>query len=358
MCKQPSPRAWGCRNELSLARAIMSAQSMSLLAPWIQSSFDALRSRALSGKLPHAMSITGAAGLGKRELASQFAHWLLCANRANQAQACGHCRDCVWIKAGSHPDLLQIGIEEEASQIKIDQVRALCNRLNLRANSGGHQVAIIDPADQMGIEAYNALLKTLEEPTDGSVVILIADQQSRLPATIRSRCQNIAISLPDAESASAWLMALGESAIDVGAALKLCGNNPGAAKTVLAHGGLKTIEQWAQHLADLFKGKVSPMQLAQNLLQSEHAAMHLAWLNQALGLCHRGFSESKAWRDLEPMIQAIDAHAFAAWWDRLNRLRESLRAPLRHDLTLVESFRDLLDLTQAAQVRSRTGAMG
>jgi len=103
--------------------------------------------------------------------------------------ACDKCESCLKINSGSHPDLLLVSSEDR--QIKIDEIRLVDDALSFRPFEGRKKVVIVDDADTMNIAAANAFLKTLEEPPEDSVIILIASRPDRLPATIRSRCSRV-----------------------------------------------------------------------------------------------------------------------------------------------------------------------
>jgi len=103
--------------------------------------------------------------------------------------ACDICDSCLKIESGSHPDLLLITPEDR--QIKIDEIRLIDEALSFRPFEGRKKIVIIDDADAMNIAAANAFLKTLEEPPEDSVIILISSKSDRLPATILSRCSRV-----------------------------------------------------------------------------------------------------------------------------------------------------------------------
>ena len=129
----------------------------------------------------------GISGLGKTNFAREFAVFLLCENNT----ACRKCRGCLLMHADNHPDFILIKPEEKSHSIKIDQVREMSQKLAQTAHAGGYQIVVISPADAMPVQAANALLKTLEEPSGKIIIFLIDDQKSMLPATILSRCQKI-----------------------------------------------------------------------------------------------------------------------------------------------------------------------
>jgi DNA polymerase-3 subunit delta' len=113
----------------------------------------------------------------------------LISHRSVPVDACDVCEACLKIESGSHPDLLLISPEDR--QIKIDEIRLIDEALSFRPFEGRKKIVIIDDADTMNIAAANAFLKTLEEPPEDSVIILISSRSDRLPATIRSRCSRV-----------------------------------------------------------------------------------------------------------------------------------------------------------------------
>jgi DNA polymerase-3 subunit delta' len=173
---------------------------------WLQPYYkQLLQQRA---RLPHALLMHGAEGIGKHILAQETGKALLC--EQPQATACGSCRSCRLIEAGTHPDWFMIGLEindagKPATEIKIGQIRDLCQSLVQTPQIGALKVALIHPADRMNRNAANSLLKTLEEPVPNTVLILVSSRPSRLPATIRSRCRQLRISAPTPQQAQAWI---------------------------------------------------------------------------------------------------------------------------------------------------------
>ncbi len=149
---------------------------------------DRLRQKLRENRFPHALIFAGLEGVGKHTLALMIAKALNCAV-AGPADYCDDCSQCRKIDAGTHPDVLNVTVEEDATTIKIAQVRYVLSMLDLRPLEGKNKVFIFDPANLMNQESSNALLKGLEEPPENSFFILIAVNLHELLLTIRSRSQ-------------------------------------------------------------------------------------------------------------------------------------------------------------------------
>ena len=153
--------------------------------------------RALLGsRFPHAVVVTGPAGVGKSTLALDIAAALLCSAEDPAAKPCGDCRACRMVGHGNHPDLHRLAPSGAGGGISIGGrgergVRDLVSDLALLPVEGGARVAIIEAAHRMSEDAQSALLKTLEEPPTGTTILLCADDEERLLPTIRSRCTRI-----------------------------------------------------------------------------------------------------------------------------------------------------------------------
>ena len=186
--------------------------------PWHAEAWQALHARHAQGRLPHALLLDGPPGIGRHAFARRIAGALLCRQPdAGTGDACAECPACRQFASGSHPDFRHVRLllkgesaggkkrDSDASQILIDQVRELGTTLGMSAQHGGWKVALIDPADQMMPAAANALLKTLEEPTPRTLLVLVVTHPRRLLATIRSRCQTVTLKVPARDAARAWL---------------------------------------------------------------------------------------------------------------------------------------------------------
>lgn len=178
---------------------------MTALLPWHRAPWQSLLERLHSGKLPHALLLSGPAGIGKNQFAALFAQTLLCETGAAQGLPCGQCRSCLLYAANSHPDLRIVSPPEPGKVIGVDQVREIGQYLAHTSQYGGHKIVIISPADQMNVNAANSLLKTLEEPSAWALILLISARPGRLPATVLSRCQSVHFAAPKSAEAGPWL---------------------------------------------------------------------------------------------------------------------------------------------------------
>jgi DNA polymerase-3 subunit delta' len=138
-------------------------------------------------RIPSAYLFAGESGIGKRFAALNLTKALNC--EESTVDACDTCLSCHKIEKGIHPDILLI--LPENNKIKIDEIRAIDQFLSLKAFEGRKKVIIVDDAETMNQYAANAFLKTLEEPPEDSLIILISSNPERLPGTIRSRCHKI-----------------------------------------------------------------------------------------------------------------------------------------------------------------------
>jgi DNA polymerase-3 subunit delta' len=200
---------------------------------------------------------------------------------------------------------------------------------------------VIDPAESLNIEACNALLKTLEEPSAGTVLILVTDLPMRLLATIRSRCQRIDVRFPQRGEALAWLGAQGVADAAAREALDLAAGNPGLAKQLaepahreLAHAVASDLHELVAGAANLVElvGRWAKDRTAERLRLTVELVRQASW--QALG------GPNAPDTALARLTATVEFHKLAAWWGRANLVRDQLSTPLRVDLLLLDLLRD------------------
>ncbi|MDR0563341.1 MAG: DNA polymerase III subunit delta' [Azoarcus sp.] len=256
-----------------------------MIYPWLEPLWA--RWVEMGERVPHALLLSGAAGLGKRDLAEAMAARQLCESPQADGQACGHCSPCQWRISGNHPDLRRLvpEIKEEsgggdeageadsesssgeskakptqgAPQILISQIRAVQEALTLTAHHRNRRAVIVDPAEAMNPVTANALLKLLEEPPEGCVFLLVSSAPRRLLPTIRSRCQQWAVPRPDAEAVRRWQAAQNGANRVPDNLLAFCGGLPLAAHRLAEQGGGTLFERFT---GDLCAERFDPLRLA------------------------------------------------------------------------------------------------
>jgi len=195
---------------------------------WLDAESRRLAALLDRDQLPHALLIHGPAGVGRRSLAFWLAELLLeHIARIPGPDQLGSGRlddDALPL----HADFRLLQPAEEKKTISVEQVRELIEFLSLTSHQSGAKVVIISPAQAMTHSAANCLLKTLEEPSASSYLILVAESLSRLPPTIVSRCHRIRVVKPNAEDAGNWLNGI-NPAVDWPSVLELSAGAPLAA---------------------------------------------------------------------------------------------------------------------------------
>lgn len=311
------------------------------LAPWLDDAWRRLAEALAQQRVHHGLLIGAQAGLGKRALADAFAAAALCTNRRPDGHACGTCKSCLLVAAGSHPDRMRVTFElrddgKPRTELTVDQMRALSQRLSLSSQFGGLQVALIDPADRMNPNAANALLKTLEEPSAATVLVLLADDPSRLPATIRSRCQRIDIAPPAQAAALAWLRAQRVEPARATAALDAALGNPGLALEWNNDDTLAVRNGCIEDLAALTQGRRTAFEVAERWTADRPQTR--LWFACALAR-DEARSLARAEAGALGLTGRGEIPKLAAWSSRANRARGLLATTLRADLILLDLLR-------------------
>jgi DNA polymerase-3 subunit delta' len=185
------------------------------LCPWLADSLATVEAAARGERLGHGWLISGPRGIGKRNLAYVLADRLLNHELGDPAPRTATPRDIFASDEALaegfdwHPDLHRLKAEEDKRTIAVDQVREITTALTLKPLLAGLKIVVVELAETMTTGAANALLKSLEEPTPNTYLFLLAERPGRLPPTIRSRCQQLALKTPAREATIAWLEAAG-----------------------------------------------------------------------------------------------------------------------------------------------------
>ena len=243
------------------------------MLPWFESLFSQLTGRFLASRLHHALLLTGPAGIGKSTLASDLSRMLLCRNTTSVG-ACGECQSCHLFAAKTHPDFHVLQSEK---QLGVDAVRGGIAKLGATAQMSNNKVLLLKGADSMTESASNALLKTLEEPTDNTFLILLTDKFQRLLPTILSRCEKHKLGVPPTEQSLAWLHQQGHNEVD-GALLEAYGFAPLRAKAAVTESDALSFRYFTDGFASLMQGQASALSLATKW--QDNAIQIVTWCQQ------------------------------------------------------------------------------
>lgn len=302
---------------------------------WLRDTASNWTDRVALGRQPHAVLLAGPVGVGKRAAALWLAqqHLNVAGSAVPQYPATRF----------EHADLHWVSPAEDKQTIGIDQIRVLVAAMGMTSYHGSGKAAVIDPADAMTNSAANSLLKTLEEPSGNTLMILIADRKGRLPATIFSRCQRIDIPAPAEDEALRWLDQVHPGS-NWPEALRLAGNAPLAAIDALEQ--LETHAAMGRDLAAVASGRGSPIEVAARWQKLE-TGLVLDWLARAVqSMIIRSSNAAKQGVSAEideSVLKRMDRRNLFCYLDTINRLRGQAGGSFNVQLMLEGLLIDLAD---------------
>jgi DNA polymerase-3 subunit delta' len=250
--------------------------------PWLYSHQKALSNQFSHDRLPHAILISGVSGSGKLDLAQWLMSLLHCqqplhANATEQddiLKACGHCKSCLLLKSKTYPDYLNLIAEKNS--LGVDDIRHANSFLQKTAHLGKFKTVLIENAQTMTLQAANALLKTLEEPSNNSVIILLTNDIEMLLPTILSRCRILNVR-PSVGQALLQNMSEVELSADVNQAIDNQFVNLTQLPELTDQSINKAFKDFKACYESYLYGQNVESQLIQQLLANEHG---LRWIEQ------------------------------------------------------------------------------
>lgn len=293
--------------------------------PWLKGYWDQLSRYLKQDRLPSALMLVGDKGLGLSSLAMAFAQRAVCLSPIDDEMACGLCESCLLFNAENYPDFFHLIPEEGKASIKIEVIRQLIESLALSNQYTKPRIVIIDPADAMSHSAANSLLKTLEEPSENTCLILIAHQQSNIPITIRSRCQLMVVKDIDLTCAQSWLLNSGcQNAEEY---LSLANYAPLYANDLWQKEALEIRASLMKDFLALIRGRLDPILFAEKCISLKGLPVLkwiMSWLSDAIKYAHGPLDNQlmnpELLADLKILIEKLHLRSMHILLDRLSYL--------------------------------------
>lgn len=337
-----------------------------ILYPWQQESWQQLQQ--LRARLPHAILFYGTQGIGKTAFVETFAQSLLCETPESDGHACGVCEACGWFAQYSHPDyrrvrpeMLEEGDASEteddtevkktkstktpSKEIKIDQIRALSDFLNVSTHRSGLRVITLYPAEALNTIAANSLLKMLEEPPAHTMFLLVSNSIDHLLPTILSRCRQFALPMPSSDQASSWLKT--QEIKEADAWLSEQGGAPLAALAASQSGEREMLDEFLQLLrkpdAELV---LKTAERLQKVAVGELVACQQRWLYDVLSVKLSGTIRyyPRYQKDLTALAQRTESAVLLRSIKQLSDRRMIATHPLAPKLFIEDMLLDYLAL--------------
>lgn len=308
-------------------------------------------------RLPHALLVHGPSGVGKSLFGFWLSNLLLCDSPVQGRDPCGECTGCRLLASGNHPDyrLVEPDVDDEGEEgakakkrgrevIKIDQIRDLEPFVHVGSHRAGRRVVLVKHAETMNYAAANSLLKILEEPPPSIYFILISSKYRRLPATILSRCRQVAFSALASTDADPVRRQLGLDSKD-DRYLQLSGGTPFKVADWKQRGLFQAYDALIESLGAPARDplvlaarwesllKANPELSLEDLVEGVQRWTFDLALERLAGAVryHAGWPRPK------PGDATLDTHALLSAWRNLNQFRRSARHPL-NQLLFLESM--------------------
>src|SRR5882724_9928099 len=308
---------------------------------------DLLQRALRGGRLPNALILAGPEGIGKRQFALTLAKAINCERlKDDSCDKCGSCHridksECIYVKV----------IEPDGAFIKIVQIRELAAEACASPMEGRKRIFILDPADKMNLQSMNGLLKTLEEPADTSLIILITSQPDALLSTIRSRSQILRFAQLSTDQVEQYLTDnFKRPAEDTRLLARISGGRLGNATTI----DLSVYRERRQEMLDVLelltrnRNTVKLVKFAEALGRREREDYEngldilCSLLRDVTVLIADTSSEQIANEDIREQLQgyadAVDITTISRWFDNIEEVRRDLRVNINRPVSTESLF--------------------
>ena len=262
--------------------------------PWLNPIFQQLQQRIKEQQLHHGLLFVADQGVGENELVNQLTKTLVC----SQQNACGKCKGCMLYEAQSHPDIIRV-VSDKPS-IGVDLIRSASEFVTTTSQLLGNKVVVIESIERMTESASNSLLKTLEEPSQNTYLLLTTNKPNRLLPTITSRCEKIRISLPNVKESLTWLESQTDQSFTEEGLMAFSGSPIDYLLSL--NSNTSNYLEFNQDLCQLELGKLSGLALAEKW--QSNASLILSWTYQ------KAVVQYKSLVDASSVNTAVDTKRF------------------------------------------------
>ena len=226
--------------------------------PWHRPVLERIVALKAQQRLPHAILLDASSEYDGAEFLWGLSMLLLC-DEVSDGEPCGHCKSCEMMLANTYPDFKYLTMEYDEKKKKVNkninvaQISKLIHEVNLKGLYDKLKIFAIHPADRMNIESANRLLKTLEEPGEKVLIVLMTSKKGKLPITIRSRCQVWSLELPEKSDAQYWLLGQGMDSEVIDEYLEFANGDPQLALVLERQGYAGIVDQFKQQFGQYLR---------------------------------------------------------------------------------------------------------
>ncbi len=286
--------------------------------PWQQSLVEQLVEQHRNQKLPHGLLIELRTAVDSIQFGWYLVTALLCDSTLSKPP-CGECKSCRLMQANNYPDFTYTTLQDNDKtgkpnkDIKIDQIRRLIHQISLTNTLNAGKFALIYPAEKMNQSAANSLLKTLEEPSSRSTLILLSHHSSRLPVTIRSRCQKWTVNNPDKPEALSWLSQQGMEPALAEEYLRLAADDAQLALELSAQNFHQDYQEFSDLLQRFLNQQMDAGSLVNNLKSFDAATVRKLVKNEVMRYLYQQLNSALTIEIKSRLIELLDLVRKADW---------------------------------------------
>ena len=239
--------------------------------PWHKPVLEKIYSLKTQQRLPHAILVDSKSEQDGAEFIWGLSMLLLC-DDAEDVAPCGQCQSCQLMLSNTYPDFKYISLQYNEKtkklnkNINVEQIRKLIHEVNLTGLYDKLKIFAIHPADKMNIESANSLLKTLEEPGERVLILLMTHKKGKLPVTVRSRCQIWSLDHPQKQESQYWLLGQGMDPNEIDQYLEYAAGDPQQALKLQAEDYAGIVDQFKQQFSQYLKNEIDVAMLGTKLV--------------------------------------------------------------------------------------------